>query len=99
MWNVYASTMEKVFDPVFKHIEIKVDVEARLGRIFVDGFVECSGEPIRNPVTGEQHRALIDLPDGFEYRHAEMGSATFETTGPISMSLKNRYAQFAHPPE
>jgi hypothetical protein len=96
MWNVYASTMEKVFDPVFKHIEIKVDVEARLGRIFVDGLVECSGKPIRNPVTGEPHRALIDLPDGFEYRHAEMGSATFETTGPISMSFKDRYAQFAH---
>jgi len=96
MWNVYASTMEKVFDPVFKPIEIEVDVEARFGRIFVDGLVECSGEPIRNPVTGEAHRALIDLPDGFEYRLAEMGSATFETKGPITMSFKNRYAQFAH---
>jgi len=76
MWNVYASTMEKVSDPVFKPIEIEVDVEARFGRIFVDGLVECSGEPIRNPVTSEPHRALIDLPDGFEYRLAEMGSAT-----------------------
>ena len=96
MWSVYASTMEKVFDPVFKPIEIEVDVEARVGRVSVDGLLECSGEPIRNPVTGAPHRAIIDLPDGFEYRIAEMGSATFKATGPISMSFENRYAQFAH---
>jgi hypothetical protein len=70
--------------------------EARVGRVSVDGLVECSGEPIRNPVTGAPHRALIDLPDGFEYRVAEMGSATFKATGPIAMSFENRYAQFAH---
>jgi len=96
VWNVFASTVEEVFDPVFRPIEIEVDVEARVGRVFVDGLVESSGEPIRNPVTGEAHRARIDLPQGFEYSLAEMGSATFETTGPITMSFKDCYAQFAH---
>ncbi len=96
VWNVFASTMEEVFDPVFKAIEIEIDVDARVGRVFVDGLVESTGEPIRNPVTGETHRARIDLPQSFEYSLAEMGSATFETKGPIAMSFKDRYAQFAH---
>jgi len=56
--------MEKVFDPVFKPIVIEVDVEARVGRVLIEWLVGCSGEPIRNPVTGAPHRALTDLPDG-----------------------------------
>ena len=96
VWNVFASTLEKVFEPVFKPIEIEVDVEARVGRVYIEGLAESSGEPIRNPVTGETHRARIDLPHGFEYSLAEMGSATFKTTGPIEMSFKDCYAQFAH---
>ncbi|MCH7981690.1 MAG: DUF1326 domain-containing protein [Proteobacteria bacterium] len=96
VWNVFASTMDEVFEPIFKTIEIEIDVEARVGRVFVEGLAECSGEPIRNPVTGEEHRARIDLPHGFEYSLAEMGSATFKTTGPIAMSFKDCYAQFAH---
>jgi len=96
MWNVFASTMEEVFDPVFKPIEIEVDVEARVGRVFVEGIAESTGRPILNPVTGEPHRARIDLTDGFEYSIAEMGSATFKTTGHLEMSFEDSYAQFAH---
>ncbi|HNP36473.1 MAG TPA: DUF1326 domain-containing protein [Woeseiaceae bacterium] len=95
IWNVFAGTMAKVFDPEFKAIEIDVDVDARTGRVFVDGIAESSGVPIRNPVTGEEHRVRIDLPNGFEYSLAEMGSATFKTRGPIAMSHKDSYAQFA----
>jgi len=96
VWNVFAATMEEAFKPVFKTIEIEIDVEARVGRVFVEGLAESSGEPIRNPVSGEPQRARIDLPNGFEYNLAEMGSSTFKTTGPIAMSFKDRYAQFAH---
>jgi len=96
IWNVFAGTLVEVFEPVFKPIEIEIDVEARSGRAFVEGLAESKGEPIRNPVTGEEHRARIDLPHGFEYSLAEMGSATFKTTGPIEMSYENSYAQFAH---
>ena len=35
---------------------------------------ETNIEPIKNPVTGEEHRARIVLPDGFEYKEAEMGN-------------------------
>jgi hypothetical protein len=95
MWNVFASTMETTFDPVFKPIELEIDVDGRVGRVFVQNLVESSGTPIRNPVTGDEHRARIDLPHGFEYRLAEVGSGTFKTSGPISMSHKDSYGQFA----
>ena len=87
---------EEVFDPIFAPIEFEVDVEARKGRFVVPGVAECTGEPIKNPITGAEHRARIDLPHGFEYEIAEIGSATATTQGNIKLDLKDSYAQFAH---
>jgi hypothetical protein len=53
------------------------------------------GEPIRNPVTGAEHRARIDLPRGFEYEIAEMGSASTKTGGRIVLDFEDSYGQFA----
>lgn len=96
MFAVYFSTLEKVFDPVFAPIDFAVDVEARKGRYTVRSLVESKGEPILNPVTGAEHRARIDLPHGFEYEIAEIGSGTSMTQGNIKLDLKASYAQFAH---
>ena len=96
IWNVFAATFDEVFDSVFKSIDLAIDVEARRGHVSVEGLVDSRGQPILNPVTGEEHRARINLPNGFEYTVAEMGSATFRATGPIEMAFDDRYAQFAH---
>lgn len=96
VWNVFAATLDEVFDPVFRPIDMAVDVDARVGHVKVDGLVETRGEPIRNPVTGEEHRARIDLPNGFEYTLAEMGASHARTSGPIALSFDDRYGQFAH---
>ena len=76
---------------------MEIDIEARRGRILVDGVYEVIGEPIRNPVTGAKHRVRIDIPHGFEYRIAEMGSGTTKTMGgQIQLNKnKNSYGQFA----
>jgi hypothetical protein len=96
MFAVYFSTLDKVYDPIFAKIEFDVDVEARKGRYRVNGLVESQGEPIKNPVTGAEHRARIDLPHGFEYEIAEIGSGTTKTQGNVVLDLKSSYAQFAH---
>jgi hypothetical protein len=96
IFNVFAATYEQVFDPIFADIDFEVDIEARKGHIRVDGLIETKGEPIKNPVTGDEHRARIDIPDGFEYRIAEIGSASSTTQGNIKLNLKNSYGQFAH---
>jgi len=96
IWNVFSATLSEVFEPEFKSIDMAVDVDARTGHVTVEGIARSTGEPIRNPVTGETHRARISLPDGFEYTLAEMGSSTFEASGPIEMSFEDRHAQFAY---
>lgn len=96
IWNVFAATLETVFEPMFEDIDIAIDVDKRIGHVRVDGLIETSGKPIVNPVTGAEHRVRIDLPDGFEYTLAEIGSSTFKSTGPVQMSFEDRYAQFAH---
>ena len=37
----------------------------------------------------------IDIPDGFEYEIAEVGSGTSTTQGKIKLKLENSYGQFA----
>ncbi len=96
IFAVFFATLEKVYDPIFADVEFEVDVEARRGRFRVPGLVEARGEPIRNPVTGAEHRARIDLPHGFEYEIAEVGSGTTRTEGHIRLDLKGTYGQFAY---
>ena len=93
MFSVYASTLEQAFDPIFTKIEF--DVDARRGRVHVDGVFDLAGEPIRNIVTGAEHRARIDLPQGFEYELAEIGSGAGRSEGNITLDFKGTYAQFA----
>ena len=96
VFNVFAATYDEVFEPLFKPIDIAIDVDARVGHVKIPGVGESNATPIRNPVTGEPHRARINLPEGFEYTVAEMGSSSWRTSGPIAVSHSNCYAQFAY---
>lgn len=96
IWNVFAATFAEVLPPAFKPIDIEIDVDARTGKVRVEGFVDMLGEPIRNPLTGAEHRARIDLPDGFEYSIAEIGSGSSKAHGPIAIAFDKSYGQFAH---
>jgi hypothetical protein len=58
--------------------------------------IEARGEPIRNAVTGEEQRARIQLPQGFEYDIAEIGRGWAETQAPLKISLADSHAQFAN---
>ena len=48
--------------------------------------------PVRNPVTGKPHHAMIRLHTGFEFRDAEMASGTAQGTGEIQFDFAERYA-------
>ena len=81
-----ARPIAKELEPIFAPIEFACDIAARTGRLVVPGVMELTIEPIRNPVTGVPHRALIRLPEGFEFREAEVGSGTFRGRGRRSAS-------------
>ena len=88
------ATMWWVFNAMAP-IAVSIDVDGRTGRMSIPGVAESTGRPIRNPVTGAEHRVRIDLPNGFEYTLAEIGSATSKTMGPIELNLNDSYGQFA----
>jgi hypothetical protein len=95
IFQVFSATFATVHEPVFSSIDFSVDVDGRLARLVVPGWIEARGEPLRNPVTGEEHRARINLPDGFEYDTAEIGRGWAKTSGPVAISLEDSHAQFA----
>ena len=93
---VYNSTMSKVLEPVFVPIELSIDVDARQARLRIDGIVESTGTPIINAITGEPSRARINLPDGFEYTVAEMGSGNTKSSAEgLELDLEGSYGQFS----
>lgn len=94
-FQVFSTTFEKVHDPVFAPIALEVDVDERRARLKVPGWIDARGEPITNPVTGEKHRARINLPHGLEYETCEVGRGWAETKGPVNVQLSNSHAQFA----
>lgn len=96
IWYVFMTTMRTVLDSLYQEIHFEVDVDGRRARLVVPDLIESTGEPIRNPVTGAEHRARIELPEGIAFTVAEMGSGTSKSTGAISMELTDSYGQFNH---
>ncbi|HET9342331.1 MAG TPA: DUF1326 domain-containing protein [Candidatus Eremiobacteraceae bacterium] len=95
MWWVYSKMSPNKLETLYKPIEFEMNTEKRTGRLSIPGLAEMTGAPIHNPVTGAEHRVRIDLPHGFEYRIAEIGSASSSVKGQLPMELKNTYGQFA----
>ena len=95
IFNVFATTFDKVHEPAFLPIEIEADIEGRTGRIAIAGIVDTRVEPIRNPVTGAEHRARVSMPNGFEYKEAEYASGATEADGPVGLSWNARHAHRA----
>ena len=91
---VYNSTMSKVHDTLYAPIKISIDVEARHAHTKIEGLVESAGTPLVDPFSGEESRARIHLPNGFEYTYAEMGAGTSKITADIELDLNNSYGQF-----
>ena len=94
-FQVFATTYTKVHDPVFAPIDLRVDIDGRSAQLNVPGWIDARGEPIVNPVTGEAHRARINLPQGFEYDVCEVGRGWAQTQGPVDVQLSDSHAQFA----
>ena len=95
-FEVFAAVCPNRLETVTAPIELTCDREGRTASLRVGEIADAEVEPIKNPVTGEAHRARIDLPGGFEYELAEMGNTVHARveTGPVSFSLENSYAQF-----
>lgn len=72
-FQVYASTLDELKGPkLAKTIFHPKGIESE---VKIESVAEAVLEPIRNPVTGEVHRAIIELPGGFEASRMDQASA------------------------
>lgn len=92
---IYNSMASEVLDTLYAPIDLEIDIEARTARLSVAGIVESTGTPIINPHSGEPSRSRINLPNGFEYTVAEMGSGSSKLTAGIELELTDSYGQFS----
>ncbi len=98
MLTIYRAMCDTYHDPLFKPIELELDMEGRTARLRVPGMVETAVESLKNPVTGAEHRARIDLPMGKEFHIAEVASGTTKASGVIPLEFANSHAHFADAP-
>jgi hypothetical protein len=91
---VYSAMCDTIHDPIHTRITIDADMDARTARCEAVGVATGRGEPIRNPVTGAEHRAGIVLPNGFEYTQNEVGRGWSASTGGVAMTLEDSYAHW-----
>lgn len=92
---IFNSTMSEVLEPIFAPIEMTIDVDARKANTRVPNLVKSDGVPIVDEHTGEESRMRIDLPDGFEFTIAEMGTGTSKATAGLQIELSDSYGQFS----
>jgi hypothetical protein len=59
---------------------ISIEGEGRKSTFRIAGVGEGRGDTFRNPVTGQEHLANIELPDGFIWRRGECGEGTFHAS-------------------
>jgi hypothetical protein len=90
-FEIYASTIEKLYEP--KRARIKFQTKNLKSHVSIFDIIrggrrkrqvqkeqshnviaEAWLEPIKNPVTGKVHRAIIEIPEGFESSRMEQAS-------------------------
>jgi hypothetical protein len=96
-FEIFASVCPNDRDPTVAKIEFDVDRESRRGSFRINGLGEARIEPIVNAeISPDEHRARIELPNGFEYTVAEIANSaewSVNSESPLSFNHENTYAQ------
>jgi hypothetical protein len=94
IWWVYHAMSDHILETLVKPITFEVDIESRIGLIEIPGLLKATGEPIRNPHDGGEHRVQIRVPNGIEFEIADVGNSHTVATGDIKLDMANTFGQF-----
>ncbi len=95
-FEIFSAVAPNMPETLVAPITFESDRERREAHVYVPEIGELRAEPIKNPVTGEEHRARIVLPNGFEYKEAEVANTVamhVKSTAPLIFENKGTYAQ------
>jgi hypothetical protein len=85
-WELLGPTMQVVG---LEKAKITIDGAGVKSTFRIDGIGEGRGEALKNPVTGEDHHAIVDLPDGFIWTRGNCGQGSFAAkAGEISLDYQ-----------
>jgi hypothetical protein len=96
MFQIFSVMVETIKDPQFTPITFEWDLAKRSARVEVSGIVRARSEPIRNPVTNEEHRMVTVLPDGWVFHEAESAAGFAKGIGAIKFDLHRRHSSLAN---
>lgn len=86
-WELLGTTFEVVG---LEKAKITIEGNGPASTFTVDGIAEGRGAAFKNPVTGEDHFANIDLPNGFIWTKGECGQGTHHAkAGEVSVGAEN----------
>lgn len=95
-FEIIKSVVSKFHEPQFVPIDFQFDLKKRRARVAVKGSFETVSEPVKNPVTGEEHRAQVCLPEGMEYKVAEIANAKVnKSTGLLKFNWPKSHSSLA----
>jgi hypothetical protein len=84
-WEILGTTFEVVG---LEKARITIEGTGVNSTLRVEGVGEAQGAAFRNPVTGEEHHAIVDLPEGFIWTRGECGAGTFAAkSGPLDLKF------------
>jgi hypothetical protein len=95
-FEIVGSVTPNRLPTIYAPIEFAMDRAARRGSFRVAGVVESAIMPITNPVTGAEHTVRIVLPNGFEFKEADIANSVrwAATLGDqLSLTHERTYAQ------
>jgi hypothetical protein len=95
IFHIFSMIVTKMHDPIFAPINWTFDKSGRKAKLEIPGVLVTDVEPIKNPVTGAPHRIQVMMPEGFEHRGAEVGSANIKSTGAIKFDTQGSHSSLA----
>jgi len=85
-WELLGPTFQVVG---LEKATITIDGEGVKSTFRIEGIGEGRGDSLKNPVTGEDHTAIVDLPTGFIWTRGNCGQGTFNVkAGGLALSFE-----------
>ena len=83
-WELLGPTMQVVG---LEKKKITITGSGVKSTLHIDGIGEARGDALKNPVSGEDHHVVVDLPTGFIWKRGNCGQGSFKAkAGELSLS-------------
>jgi hypothetical protein len=96
MFKIFSIIVKTIHEPILTKIKFDWDIKKRTARIEVPQLLRLRSEPIRNPVTDEEHRMITVLPDGWVFHEAESAAGNAKSMGDLKFDLNQTHSSLAY---